>query len=48
MLGQVIKGTYTTAKLNEHLNHILPNSNDATKLTKRCSNDLKTSGNTLI
>ena len=37
-------------KLNEHLKDILLNSDEASKLTKRCSNDLKTntSGNTSI
>ena len=44
------KGNTHNSKLNEHLNHFLPNSDDASKLTKRCFNNLKTntSGNTLI
>ena len=42
------KGNIHNRKLNEHLNHILPTIDDASKLTKRCSNNLKTktSGNT--
>ena len=42
------KGNIHKRKLNEHLNHILPTIDDASKLTKRCSNNLKTktSGNT--
>ena len=44
------KENIRNSKLNEHLNDILPSSGEASKLTKRCSNDLKTntSGNTSI
>ena len=44
------KGNTHNSKLNEHLDHVLPKSDDASKFTKICSNDLKTnsSGNTLI
>ena len=35
------KGNINNSKLNEHLNHILPNRDDASKLTKRCFNNLK-------
>ena len=43
------KGNIHNNKLNEHLKDILPNSDEPSDLTKRCSNDLKTntSGNTL-
>ena len=44
------KGNIHNSKLNEDLHHILPNNDDASKLTKRYSNNLKTntSSNTLI